>query len=627
MYILYFYNHYEHKPTVLGTGGSNLTYHTYLTEFPQPKRIWDALHTNGEKVTDIYDENSRNPPIRLDPQSELRQLELIQVKPSLAAFRRGVQNNAFVQVYTVNSVPPIPRHFMGGNFINQSELQWSVAGMDELNATSLRKRLKLGNSFFCMEKKIVPNPIFSKAVERIDIDKPFTVLIFKNSTLLDFRGADNQNKASNEKKRENDIWTWYRNVPGMKVCYFKSYEPPRTYQKEYGKIRSMITREQPGNIFKWQNLCREIAIKSKMSEIRELAKTFGVPPSLWNNPRKVCAIITPRASDFMEHIHCDNAEEPTMDGDEVGSIPEYLKYTFVAGNGQTYCSNVLDLYNAVNSGQQMDPYRRFPLDRKDITERVEFLRKVIEPHGLGAGIMSKIRDTMIALTPGQQLRARLVHVWGKLRYPKLSIEEVMNAEEPIVNGIFAAMIRQEGIAVTSQEKNAFYGANGDVGKKRTILIDTMNRIVNIDDPSQTNLVSLELAINDSSPQQNTREREDDTLATVGNERARAQPFERMGVSNDRMETDEFNDDDDDTMENEDDLAENDYRRFEEWSASRRYNPGDIRIRDNDIAYICYDVNGCGPGWRTYQWTRYEGGPAERYIDDYDSVERDVDYYN
>ena len=147
--------------------------------------------------------------------------------------------------------------------------------------------------------------------------------------------------------------------------------------------------------------------------LRKWQKSFWYLLKSEQPKKSVCYHYSSRF-DFLEKVHCDNPEEPTMDGDEVGSIPEFLKYTFVAPNGKTYCSNIIDLYNAMRSGQQMDPYRRFNLDRADITDRYKFLEKVIEPHGLGQGILSKIRDTMIALTPGQQLRARLIQVWGNL---------------------------------------------------------------------------------------------------------------------------------------------------------------------------------------------------------------------
>src|SRR3978361_1796686 len=99
-------------------------------------------------------------------------------------------------------------------------------------------------------------------------------------------------------------------------------------ESRYNHIRNVVRREGKGNLFKWQNLCKEITIKTRASEIREWAKFFRVPPQYWNNPRQVCAIITPRVNDYLEKVLCDNGDEYTMEGDAVGDIPEYLKYTY-----------------------------------------------------------------------------------------------------------------------------------------------------------------------------------------------------------------------------------------------------------------------------------------------------------
>jgi len=241
----------------------------------------------------------------------------------------------------------------------------------------------------------------------------------------------------------------------------------------------------------------------------------------------MCALMTPRVDDYFQKVHCDNADEPTMEGDGGGSIPEYLKYTFVSPQGKVYCSNVIDLYNFIRNGQSYEPYRRFaftPEVRQDVLARYEWLQKVIEPHGLGRGILATIRDTALAaFTPGNIERSRLMTVWGKLHYPKYSIDEIMQADVATLNGIFAAINRQEGIQVTSHTKDRYFAA-ADANAKRKELIDIMYRIVNIDDPSGTHLVALEEAINDSTPQGTVRLRdEEDEMATEGALRAAPVP--------------------------------------------------------------------------------------------------------
>jgi len=199
--------------------------------------------------------------------------------------------------------------------------------------------------------------------------------------------------AKREWEGLNLIWAFYLNADGPKSHELKRN---RTYGREYGLIREMIAKERPGQVYRWQNLCRELSSKSNLAEIRKYAQLLGLPPQTWNNPRLMCALMTPRVEDYALKVHCDNADEPTMEGDEVGSIPEYLKYTYVDAQGKVYCSNVLDLYKAIRSSQSREPYRRFaftPQVKDDVEARYQWLRNVIEPHGLGKGIMAKIRDT------------------------------------------------------------------------------------------------------------------------------------------------------------------------------------------------------------------------------------------
>ena len=127
------------------------------------------------------------------------------------------------------------------------------------------------------------------------------------------------------------------------------------------------------------------------------------------------------------------------------------------------------------------------------------------PHGYGEGITGNIRDPFISVLPGQYLRARLFNVWVKLRYPKYSIEEIMNADKNLLNGIMAALLRQNDLTILTQEKFLFSSAGG-ADAKRKVLVDVFFRLANIPDASGSNLVALEIAIDESTPHGNTRRR-------------------------------------------------------------------------------------------------------------------------
>ena len=270
-------------------------------------------------------------------------------------------------------------------------------------------------------------------------------------------------------------------------------------RQRFGQIQSLTKQK---NVFKWQNLCQSLNSKHNFSEIQRYGKIFGVPPIYLDNPRKICSLITPRVSDFLEKVNCDNEDEPTMDGDPVGSIPEYLKYTFKAANGKTYCYNIVDLYKSLNS-QKKDPYRRFDLDKKSIIERYEYLKSVIEPRGLGTSILDNIRDIALQLSPSSILRNMLSEVYSPLRYPKYSLDEIINASEEILNGLWAAITTQEGLntGITNQERRIFSDANKEL--KLKMLVETMHRLITNDD-TQIVPIALELAINNSVLIQNQR---------------------------------------------------------------------------------------------------------------------------
>lgn len=276
--------------------------------------------------------------------------------------------------------------------------------------------------------------------------------------------------------------------------------------QRYDKIRQVVENERNSNIFKWQTLCKELNLKSKGSEMRRYAQMFGVPPQFWNNPRKICAIIAPRMNDYSESVACDNSDESSMDGDAVGGLPEFLKYTFIADNGKAYCYSVLDLQKAIQAGQQRDPYRRFNFTQDfvdDINSRVKFIKAALEPHAYGEGILSAIRNSVISTLPGSQLRSKLVDVWGKLRYPKYQVEEILKANESLLNGIMQSLLVHDGVNVLSQESKMFKRAL-DADAKRKVLIDVMARIVSLGD--EVERVALEVAINESTPRGRVRSR-------------------------------------------------------------------------------------------------------------------------
>ena len=108
--------------------------------------------------------------------------------------------------------------------------------------------------------------------------------------------------------------------------------------------------------------------------------------------------------------------------------------------------------------------------------------------------MEKIRDSVISVLPNQHARAKLVDLWGKLRYPKYQIDEMMTADEQILNGIFISLLNV-GLFVLIQEKELFKSTS-DLTKKRDILIGILSRLA--DDAN--NLFAIEFAINESIPQ-------------------------------------------------------------------------------------------------------------------------------
>ena len=479
----------------------------------QPKQLWDIL--NRKAPLTIILENEDSPP----------------KKASSAALRRGLANNAFFIVKYPKTLGRIDLSSFKFTRFPDPPIEYVLMSNIETQFDPLSKPHPT-RFLVVLNWRKTPESIKTKLES--SATKVFGDLFTANWVVIHVTDPSlNFLRPAKGHDVENDIFLWTLVNSFVKAIVIV---PPRSFAPQYGKIRTLTRTESKHNIFKWQSLCAELSTKSNIHRMRDLARAFGVPPQFWDNPRKVCAIIAPRAQEFLEKVECSNAEEPTMEGDEVGGIPEFLKYTYIADNGKVYCSSIIDLYKAVKSGQTMDPYRRFSLDNNDIIARYEFLQKVLTPQGLGEGVMAKIRDTALNLGVGGQLRARLVHIWGKLRYPKFTIEEIMGAGEDLLNGIFAAISRQQGIMVTGQEKDVFNRALGKPDEKRTALINTMYRIVNIDDPSNTNLIALELSINDATPQGSIRARdEDDDLAAMGT--ARSLPASRIEEDDEYLEED------------------------------------------------------------------------------------------
>jgi len=357
-----------------------------------------------------------------------------------------------------------------------------------------------------------------------------------------------------------------------------------TIQKQPDPLRriSGITQKQQNDniVFTWQNLCKRLTIETPASEIRQYAKVFGIPPQYWNNPRKMCELMTPRVSDYLQNVACDNDDENTMEGDLMNNVPPFLKYVFVdPRTGKRYCYSLLDLHKSIEANQQYDPYRRFPLTedvRTDIQERIDFLRRAIEPKGLGERIFGTIQETIASMVPGQHMRFKLTDTWVKLSYPKYTIEDVWNADQSVLNGILIALDKQEGINVSNQEKHNFQSAS-DLSKKRDALIDVMYRIANIDDHSRSNLVALELAINESTPSDNTVPIDADAVIP--------------------MDFDSDSDSDDDSLDRYVDDNDVDLENFN----SRKFYPAGYRILRDNTVWEAKENHYRGQPWILENW--------------------------
>lgn len=227
----------------------------------------------------------------------------------------------------------------------------------------------------------------------------------------------------------------------------------------FQKVKSLV---KSYTIFKFQNLCQRILTSNDKEQLREYAKKFDVPEEHWDNPRMICSLITPRINDFLEKKKCDNDDEDTMDGDKVGDIPEYLKYTYIAPNGKVYCSSIVDLYKSLQNGQTQDPYRRFELNKDEIEARYDFLNFMIESHGM-SNVFESIKNTIvapfrsIALPDLKTTRDIITSTWDNLSHPKYTSKEILRAPPEVIKKLFDQIWSSESLNhyITSSDKEQF----------------------------------------------------------------------------------------------------------------------------------------------------------------------------
>ena len=141
------------------------------------------------------------------------------------------------------------------------------------------------------------------------------------------------------------------------------------------------------NIFKFQDICDALS-DEKINDLREYALYMGIPPQLIGSDKSIiCRLLAPRVSDYMIDPSCDNVDEPTLNGDDMNTVPNYLKYTWTDSNGKRYCYHIGDLYQWIMTQQQTgvqpmrDPYRRFIITRSildDIETRYHYLENVLK---------------------------------------------------------------------------------------------------------------------------------------------------------------------------------------------------------------------------------------------------------
>jgi hypothetical protein len=268
---------------------------------------------------------------------------------------------------------------------------------------------------------------------------------------------------------------------------------PLTFAKKNGRwSKNILDKLRPGfrltanqviqlikmnDLYKWQSICKELGNK-RLTELRDLAKLEDIETN-GKSKRQLCSELAQKMENEMKQEIgvCENLT--SILGDDVSSILGPLLFKVKEGK-KTFCFNILELNELIDSGKTKNPFTNQPLPIESIRfQMAQLSKKLVKEKMAMVDILQQIRDAPI-FNKEQIQKQTLRDIFAKLNYPGDLNVFYKSLESEIKRRGLIESLQQTGIRIQT-----------NLSKDQIIL--EMARIVTIDDSHR---LALEVAINE-----------------------------------------------------------------------------------------------------------------------------------
>ena len=254
------------------------------------------------------------------------------------------------------------------------------------------------------------------------------------------------------------------------------------------KILSNIKLKNENYFYKWQKLCNSLKDKN-LTEIQNIGNIHNIDTKNMSK-RQICKSLSHQYDiEMLKNPTCYN--DTTILGDDIKLIPKPLLITIDEGKF-SYCFNIIELIELINTGNGNNPYTRNKLPIEEIKNKMGILRKILIKDKLSlVNILDEIKNNEI-MSKESILKLKIVNLIALLKYtPHINDIVTINSEK--INKMFNLLSENPLMHI--------FGV-----KSLENLINESLRVLKIDDiHTNTRKAAYEIYLNEVFNEENSEE--------------------------------------------------------------------------------------------------------------------------
>ena len=238
-------------------------------------------------------------------------------------------------------------------------------------------------------------------------------------------------------------------------------------------MQTSLMRQRPP-IFRYEEICSELNTIYSLDDLKDMAKTMGVPAPDTMTKQQICNTLTPLTTDLInKRVKCTNFKGENLSGEPLKNIPPYLIYTFTIDvldddnkppnsvRNATVCVDLRDLIqyidtNASKLNLSLWHYPKIPitsLTRRDIHKRWDLLTNYAKNGGVEENL-----PIVPLVIPLKQL---VTDLFIQLHHPRISIDEFLESTPSKLISYLQSASHYHALDISEEEVDQFR-QNADV---------------------------------------------------------------------------------------------------------------------------------------------------------------------